>query len=376
MQTAPKNQLDLSLVGYPLFIQFSTWDKGIGWTHIRTQKSEVAAYFESPSFSIDYLSVQEELHDWVKSIPKDVLTAALEFELRYVGHVFTALFFASRSKAAKELFINAPILSWLILEYACNVKLDENKALKLFNLKRTQILELHGIEPRKANLKFLYRINEPRFGYEGLELIKTVFQIHDIIKLNRISYPSFTKLEWLIDSPQWIDAAFMKNEKINTNVYAFKTYVNDTLRMANDLQINNIISRISECKNQESVVRLHDQLIPRINSLTQDHLRKIPFPTPPLKEDLGVTAILNYDELNNEGKSMHHCILSYRQRIISGEYYVYKICAPQRATIGLRLANGQWAIDQIKLVCNGMPSDETKEWVYKWLSNATSCNGE
>ena len=69
--------------------------------------------------------------------------------------------------------------------------------------------------------------------------------------------------------------------------------------------------------------------------------------------------------------SQHHCVASYHQRILAGRYYVYSVTAPERATLGIKLAaNGEMTIDQLKLRYNGRPSSETQAMVEGWLAEA------
>lgn len=372
MDIEQSNTINLSkLVGYSLHLGFSCWNSGIGWEHISEGCTDIPDYYESPGLPIAFLIEQPFLSDWVESIPKNVLLATLKFEREFVGHSFTSLYFASRSKEAKELLLDAPELVWLVLEHATQKQLDRAEVIELFKLKRTKILELHGIEPRKAILKFLKTLPKEKLDEEYLETLKHLLEIHDITKLNRISYATPHIVNWLIQEPRWVDAKFIRNSTQIYEVYALKRYVRDTLTMGEQLGLQNIYERLCDCKCEAEIIRTHDQLVNRVNEVTNARLLNTPFPPPPFKNDLGVSAITDYKSLVEEGQSMHHCIVSYQFRICNGKYYVYRIYEPQRATIGLVFSGGKWKIDQIRLACNAEPSDETKEQVYLWFSNVT-----
>lgn len=372
-----KNRIDLSeVMGYPLSIEFTNWEEGISWKHISEKGTQVTDYFEDPGFPFSYLINQSNLSSWLDSIPKHVLNLINNFEKTYSRHAFTSIYFASRSKEAEELLVDAPILTWMILEHASIIKLNKTETSNLFKLKRTKILELHGIEPRKAILKFLYNLKLNEFSTYQLELIKKVLIAHDIVKLNRIEFPSIEKLEWLLESPRLIDARFFKTMEEQQDMHEIKKYVIDTLNMAERLRVNNARTRILDCRDLNEITIFHDQLVVQINAIHQtnrrlhEELLKAPFPSPPFEDDLGISAITTFKELELEGQEMQHCISSYQIRIIKGQYYAYKVDKPERATIGLHIVRGKWAIDQIKLACNARPSDETKEHIYKWFLNS------
>ena len=53
------------------------------------------------------------------------------------------------------------------------------------------------------------------------------------------------------------------------------------------------------------------------------------------------------------------------------KHYVYSVTAPERATLGVKLAaNGEMTMDQLKLRYNGQPSAETRAMAAGWLAEA------
>lgn len=140
--------LDVShVVGYQLQVTFHDWMFGVSWSSSSDPGNLCVAY-EEPGFTIGFLVNQDSLSSWTCSIPEEVLEKTLEFECQFAQFAFCSLWFTSRSLAARELLLDAPILVWMIIFYSIKNNLKPGEALKLFELKRTEILGLYGL-PKK-----------------------------------------------------------------------------------------------------------------------------------------------------------------------------------------------------------------------------------
>ncbi len=51
-------------------------------------------------------------------------------------------------------------------------------------------------------------------------------------------------------------------------------------------------------------------------------------------------------DLHEEGRAMQHCVESYAGLVAWGDYAVYQVLAPVRATLGLQRLGGDWRVDQ------------------------------
>lgn len=362
------NQIDVSaIVGYPLKISFHDWQEGVSWSTSNSESIIPNAY-DDPSFPIDFLIHQPELKPWVQSFPKNILAQAIAFEECFTNYMFSALFFSSRSKAAEELFLDAPILVWMIIAYAEEQALEVDDALSLFDKKRTYILQLQGLPASKAVLKFLYRLEFSSLKKHDLPNIKIFLKHFDIIQINRIKRINYKLIQWLINYPNWIDAKFIQHSD-NLNIYQMSHYLTDTLRMGQQLDVQQLEQRIKQCNSFGALALLHDRFVATMNERNIKKYEGLVFPVAPLEGSDNIKQIMDYASLVMEGKSMHHCIASYAKNILAQQYYVFQIFEPERATIGIHYRNGKLKIDQIKLACNQMPSDATKEEVFYWFSN-------
>ena len=149
----------------------------------------------------------------------------------------------------------------------------------------------------------------------------------------------------------------------------------DTYRMVKDGKRAISVKRLQAITSPASLVRLHDELCTRRekNRYITDPLFKSDFGPPPLTGTETIVPITTYNELFNESREMHNCVFSYCHRIWEKNYYVYRMLAPQRATLGIIISNdGRKRIDQVKLACNKSPSDEMIAAVKEWFGKVSA----
>lgn len=97
--------------------------------------------------------------------------------------------------------------------------------------------------------------------------------------------------------------------------------------------------------------------------------KALPFPPPPFPDTASIKAIRTPDELQAEAKVMAHCISGYCGRIYDGVYAVYRVLAPERLTLGLRVDKGKVHIDQLRGFANKPPSGDAWEAVEHWFAH-------
>lgn len=138
---------------------------------------------------------------------------------------------------------------------------------------------------------------------------------------------------------------------------------------------------LSVCHTRDRLAWLHDGLVDRSRNhwwpTVVRHMQGRPWPTPPVEGNAHIVPIDSPEMLVEEGYRMHHCVPSYADVIYTGHCYLYRVLAPQRATLYITRVNGPglhghrgWNIGELRLVCNGEPSAETRQAVLSWLRTA------
>jgi len=156
--------------------------------------------------------------------------------------------------------------------------------------------------------------------------------------------------------------------------------VNDILRMCGfgHTEIDTMLEQVKRCSNIKQVQAIHDRLVDELNqnirqpSFTAPREHK-PFPAPPLLGSNNIVPITDLETLREESLQQRHCVASYSYEIEDGHYYVYRVLAPGRATLGIKITHthsgaSQLLIDQLKGECNSPVSDATQQAALAWFN--------
>jgi hypothetical protein len=91
------------------------------------------------------------------------------------------------------------------------------------------------------------------------------------------------------------------------------------------------------------------------------------FPAPPVDGIEAIAAIRTKDELVTEGRLMHNCVADYAGRVKRGTAYIYRMTAPERATICIVPSPVGWILEEAKGPCNRALSYTTHDMIRAWL---------
>jgi hypothetical protein len=323
--------------------------------------------------------------NWVSDIPAPILEALLKYE-RYANYsAYSIMVIASHSKYLTELLVESPLIIWMITRIAIQKNWTPEQVISLSTDKRTNILKKLGFSASKATFKNLQKLKVQCVN-EALFQKLICIDWHTINpSLNHLNVIDLKLIYFLQEHPEYIKSSLL-NSFNGWNWANFNHYLRDTeklLRRANCIrhyhlpatQQPKIIpsNTIKRCRSLKELIQLHDKLTEEVNDFENTQAEKIIFPEPPLPASENIQPITNLSELRLEGRSQKHCILLYQDRIMSNEYYAYRVIQPERATLGIkRTAKGQWIPDQLRLSCNRTPSKETQKFVSEWLLKCTS----
>ena len=93
-----------------------------------------------------------------------------------------------------------------------------------------------------------------------------------------------------------------------------------------------------------------------------------PFPPPPIPGTTDVIPLTSAEQLHSEGAEQRNCVGSYQWRVLSGDTYIYRVMAPERATLAIKKgADGCWRRSELKARKNRKVKAATARLVDKWL---------
>jgi len=112
----------------------------------------------------------------------------------------------------------------------------------------------------------------------------------------------------------------------------------------------------------------HDEISESFVRISGKKLRYCKIPKPPIPGTETIVPLTTPLKIQKEGTEQHNCVASYAPRVERGGVYVYKVLAPERATLEtVRDAGGTWRMGQLRTHHNGPVSEATKRAVEAWL---------
>jgi hypothetical protein len=287
------------------------------------------------------------------------------------------------SKRGLQLLQNAPLLLWLVAPTLLRQSGGRADVLHgLLGLRRRDLPALRRSRGSEALIRLLARIPLPTsihpYQHVALTAIlarkearSLLLRKHDadwgVIALiryyfRRINAPLFRSI--IMREP---DSRAMAKA-----VGELDTIVRDTMRLGRQLDIADAPGLVAACADWRRLKGLHDAWTKRLNSMKEAKLilkygEKLPPPPLPGAED--IQPIDSVRELLLEGKIMRHCAGSYIDAVRSGTCYLYRVTAPERATLEIRKNGaGGWELGQLKTHGNGAPGHDVTQRAREWFS--------
>ncbi|WP_404360442.1 PcfJ domain-containing protein [Methylotuvimicrobium sp. KM1] len=364
-------KIDFSIIeGCKNYLLISSWNHGIDWLLIVDNKEiESRRPLTDSAIHLSYVLSNPEYKNWVMEIPNFVINSINP----YSGVEFIILNLISHYKAAYDLYFSSKNLLWILIYTARIKKWSEQDVLKLASIKRRDILVACGLPGTEAAVNVLNKISFDTFDITAYQLIYRVLRLNGYEKLIHHEIIDFRLIYNVLAAPWLIDTSFLKNCHPDNWPIGFHSRIEDVQRMAARLGVTQEVNKAlkKQIKTYASLKQLHDRLADRINKQTIEELPDNNFPQAPILGNNAIVPITGSRMLALEGRAQHHCVRSYESRIQRGEYYVYKVLAPERATLGLMLSKNENKpiFDQLYLDRNRPVSEATKESVMKWLNN-------
>lgn len=361
------------LVRHPCQLVVSSWEQGIGLISVVDGVKEELDFLCEPGIPFNFIQHEASAIGWLQTIPHDILPKLKSYEPVFEHTIFSLLWIISRYRSACQLFIDSPLLAWLILHVAKSQNLDEVSVANLFCRKRRDILHLCGFPiSTSSTLRFLHKIHFKKFTNREFELLKKSTLNHD--KLNHLKYIDEKLLLHIHQYPFVIGSRLISKYNRAWPLRSFQKIICDIRKIATELGVQHIDARIGKCGNIVELTHLHDRLVKKLNNLKQNLTPLIQFPPPPLPGTNQIVPITNSGELAIEGALQQHCCTAYCEEIQKNEYYVYKIIADQRCTLGIKINGHAVTIHQLRGKSNCEPTEDTKQMVINWFIRNCSMN--
>jgi hypothetical protein len=308
---------------------------------------------------------------WLKQIPAEIRPLLIEYESTYPGLLFTLLYHISRNRYAFELFINQPRITFIILRYAIHEDVEIDDVTAIFSLNLRSILKICKLPPYNSAVRFIRKLRLRFFGQEQYSILRRLLRSGDYRKYRYCEKIDDDWLYPLINNPDLVKIPIVRKMAISYQDFKFiETHNMITSRLRN-MGVDDIDICLTECRTIDRLIELCVRLADQTEKGRRDQLPDIEYGDPPIRGAEHIIPITTFKELALEGQSQGNCVEGYHDRILSGEYFAYKVLKPERATLMLSKDNaGCFEIYQLKSMKNGKPSGATKAVVADWLSQS------
>lgn len=279
---------------------------------------------------------------------------------------------------AAQLQQTAPTLLWLLIGRQQILGWPDRHVHSLLRSSRVQILRaVCGVGYRSA-LKWLARIELRSADLNDFNTLITALraELHRSPWAQAESIPIYwirAALEHLElqSSPafnSYCTHSRLDGEDFVAQLRQDTRFWQDALRVADMLRIRDAEVALSRSRDFTAIRRLHDRWTDKLNQ-RQAQVVDGPtlFPPPPVPGNDEIHPITSLEDLQAEGRLMHHCITIYQPKILARESYIYRMLVPERATIELKIEGNMIRVGQISLAYNAIPSDSTQAAVSSWL---------
>lgn len=277
---------------------------------------------------------------------------------------------------AAQLAASEPFLFWLLAMAFQEQRFAARECRALFLLPRKKVLaELMGEDPggKGLSINTVRKLSLKRYDHSEYLMFMTLYR-SGLFKtarhapsicfetlLYRFSTPDISLIANLLGKMPfhlWYEARYLYFECMRL------TLNNDQTREA----ANNAAMA---CRDLYDLRSLHDSLTaPFKKPFFLEPEEHPPFPAPPFAGSATIEPITTPQELYEEGIAMEHCVYSLAHEASEGSVYVYRVLAPERGTLSLRIIDGQPQLEEFSLRRNAEPSEESQACVHIWFSRA------
>lgn len=313
------------------------------------------------------------------------------------NHLFRSI---AKYRQVQDLLKSNPVLLRCVIHIAEGERWRPDEVVTWLEKPQRCVLRRISSVDSQSAVRFLRKIELARADKREIRLILWVTRKPEIRKrlahLSRIPVGVLAFLQCFPEAAAW-PLVYNLPDQLPAELSAvygqgrrFRAVWQDTIRLAEALEMNNLDQRLANLKSFEELQHCHDTWTSRLNLLAnptpapaqpqintavrpQNNLNHYRFRDPPLPGDAFIRPIRDPETLRAEGRSLSHCVASYINDVLSGRCYIYQVLSPERATLEIIL-KPRLSIGQCCLKNNKTPSDRTMSMVHQWFTEQSQAH--
>lgn len=303
---------------------------------------------------------------WFATIPR----AMTEPLAQLPGRRYALVRLAQRSQSARDLIISNVNLCYLLHHFATAHGYPEGAFAELAARKQVDILREMGLPPHKRVVKLIRKIAMAEIDTFAFSRLLRVLGDETVCNALVHEQRLTRRLFLVLARYPWVAGRPLQRLLCEATDRSRREWVEDNIRMGGE----EAVRTMQQFDQTSQLRRLHDRLVAAQMHQESTRPRRydangkvLPYPPAPFADTQSIQAIKTPDALQAETEEMAHCVSSYSERIYKGRYAVYKVLAPERLTLGLKIHDGRVSFDQLRGIANQAPSQPAQAAVEQWF---------
>jgi hypothetical protein len=306
------------------------------------------------------------------TIPRSLVSLVEAFPQRQ-WHLLSLL---ARCPGASDLLHSTPALAYALASnwvfHRPAVQRPLRAARALLQRKQRRIAGWLGFPETEAAIRVLRKL-QPSACLSGL-LLRLRDRMKDPATLRLLGHlPPLDAAGLLLvlrpETAGWVTPSLLEQAHVASQT------LDCARHLAEILEMRRILNDPRPARRLTSITRLrilHDDLVERMNRAGLKMPEAAPFPAPPFPGNDALVPITTADELFAEGRHQDNCVGAYASRVRRGRCYIYRLLAPERATVEVVLRKSGWRLGEIEARENQPVCPETERQVQTWLESESA----
>ena len=342
----------------------------------RVQQNEAQEVTDTSAALRRYESALLLRSEYLKSIPEEVISAVAPYSSRH-WHLLNLI---ARCPGALDLVRSTPALAFALASLWAFRSPSPCQPLRaaraLLRKSQPQIAAWLGFPSDRSTMRVLRKIESAECTIPNLLHLRDQLRVHPKpLRHMRILGTESLHIMARATGRYAVSDAYLCELGADPEPFWLvneQALIRDVLWMRESLGETGIFVIRSHAHLQ----RLHDHLIERVGRMDLKLLDADQLPEPPFPgvatTDLHLEPLTTPTALLIEGRAQSNCVGAYAKRIRRGGLCVYRVLAPERATLSIaRIRNGTWRISELKAAANAEVMESTRRSVEAWLREPT-----
>ena len=309
------------------------------------------------------------------ALPKELARGIEDFR----NHQWWMIVMASLLESpALDLLNSTPILAYMLANNRSYQEMMQNeerrcRALEIVCMKQRELLGKFKYPDSKRMVSIIRKIKPQSVSPEDLRALKRTIRDENVEK-SLLHLPAINcGILALATNPELTGTYNSKllqeiSESRREDYYPFTAQLIDEIkymfgvaRPGTPTPLFRSVARAQQC---------HDEVAVDFLRVSSTKLKYCKIPRPPLPGTESIVPLTTIPQLKEEGQDQRNCVGSYARRVSQRATYIYKVLAPERATLAIvRTSGGTWRTGELRCAGNTEVKAQTRKTVQAWLAN-------